>query len=166
MEFKPLVSLSYEFFFTIINTIALFFILRRLLFKPVIKIIDDRERDIKDRIDEGNRAQEEGLKFKEEYEGKLDQVKNQGQEILELSKKRADERAEKIIFEARQEASAIKEKASLDIERERQQAFEDVKGEISDIAILAATKVIEKDMDTDKHKELIDDFISKVGDVR
>src|SRR3712207_204375 len=166
MEFKPLVSLSYEFFFTIINTIVLFFILKRLLFKPVIKIIDDRERDIKDRIDEGNRAQEEGLKFKEEYEGKLDQVKNQGQEILELSKKRADERAEKIIFEARQEASAIKEKASLDIERERQQAFEDVKGEISDIAILAATKVIEKDMDTDKHKELIDDFISKVGDVR
>lgn len=166
MEFKPLVSLSYEFFFTIINTIVLFFILKRLLFKPVIKIIDDRERDIKDRIDEGNRAQEEGLKFKEEYEGKLDQVKNQGQEILELSKKKADERAEKIIFEARQEASAIKEKASLDIERERQQAFEDVKGDISDIAILAATKVIEKDMDTDKHKELIDDFISKVGDVR
>src|SRR3712207_1330573 len=129
MEFKPLVSLSYEFFFTIINTIALFFILRRLLFKPVIKIIDDRERDIKDRIDEGNRAQEEGLKFKEEYEGKLDQVKNQGQEILELSKKKADERAEKIIFEARQEASAIKEKASLDImldERQTGRAWLDI----------------------------------------
>lgn len=166
MQFKPLVSLSYEFFFTIANTIILFFVLKRLLFKPVLKVIDDRDQDIKNKIDEGNRAMEEGLQFKEEYEDKLDQIKNQGQAILEKSKKKADERAEQIIFEARNEASAIKEKASLDIEKERQQAYEDVKGDISDIAILAAAKVIEKDIDSSKHKELIDEFIKEVGDVR
>lgn len=166
MQFKPLVSLSYEFFFTIANTIILFFVLKRLLFKPVLKVIDDRDQEIKKKIDDGNKALEEGLEFKEEYEEKLDQIKNQGQEILEKSKKMADERAEKIILEARNEASAIKEKASLDIEKERQQAYEDVKGDISEIAILAASKVIEKDIDTDKHKELIDEFIKEVGDVR
>ena len=62
MQFKPLVSLSYEFFFTIANTIILFFVLKRLLFKPVLKVIDDRDQEIKKKIDDGNKALEEGVR--------------------------------------------------------------------------------------------------------
>ena len=69
-----------------------------------------------------------------------------------------------IIVAAKQEASQLKEKASKDVEQERQKVMNEIKNEISNIAILAASKVIEKDIDSKKHKELIDNFIKEVGE--
>ena len=69
-----------------------------------------------------------------------------------------------IIAAAKQEASQLKEKASKDVEQERQKVMNEIKNEISNIAILAASKVIEKDIDSKKHKELIDNFIKEVGE--
>lgn len=53
MEFKPLVGLTYELFFTLINVLVLFLILRKILFKKVINVMDAREADIKNDIEEG-----------------------------------------------------------------------------------------------------------------
>ena len=82
------------------------------------------------------------------------------------AKRRAEEKSSEIIASAKREAENIKTKASADIEKERQQAYNDVKGEISSIALLAASKVIEKDIDKSKHEELIDEFIKEVGDAK
>ena len=69
-----------------------------------------------------------------------------------------------IIANAKEEASQLKEKASKDVEQERQKVMNEIKNEISNIAVLAASKVIEKDIDSNKHKELIDNFIKEVGE--
>lgn len=166
MEFKPLVGLTPEVFITIANTLVLFLILKKVLFKPVMKIMDEREADIKSDIEQGKKAKEEGLKFKSEYETKVGAARDEGQQIVEMAKKRAEEKSSEIIASAKREAENIKTKASADIEKERQQAYNDVKGEISSIALLAASKVIEKDIDKSKHEELIDEFIKEVGDAK
>ena len=166
MEFKPLVGLTPEVFITIANTFILFLILKKLLFKPVMQIMDDRDAEINRNIDKGKKAKEEGLKFKSEYETKVGAARSEGQQIVESAKRRAEERSSEIIAQAKQEAENIKIKASADIEKERQQAYNDVKGEISSIALLAASKVIEKDIDKSKHEELIDEFIKEVGDAK
>ena len=166
MEFKPLVGLTPEVFITIANTFILFLILKKLLFKPVMQIMDERDAEIKRNIDQGKKAKEEGLKFKSEYETKVGAARSEGQQIVESAKRRAEERSSEIIAQAKQEAENIKIKASADIEKERQQAYNDVKGEISSIALLAASKVIEKDIDKSKHEELIDEFIKEVGDAK
>lgn len=166
MEFKPLVGLTPEVFITIANTLVLFLILKKVLFKPVMKIMDEREADIKSDIEQGKKAKEEGLKFKSEYETKVVAARDEGQQIVEMAKRRAEEKSSEIIASAKREAENIKTKASADIEKERQQAYNDVKGEISSIALLAASKVIEKDIDKSKHEELIDEFIKEVGDAK
>ena len=166
MEFKPLVGLTPEVFITIANTLVLFLILKKVLFKPVMKIMDEREADIKSDIEQGKKAKEEGLKFKSEYETKVGAARDEGQQIVEMAKRRAEEKSSEIIASAKREAENIKTKASTDIEKERQQAYNDVKGEISSIALLAASKVIEKDIDKSKHEELIDEFIKEVGDAK
>lgn len=166
MEFKPLVGLTPEVFITIANTLVLFLILKKILFKPVMKIMDEREADIKSDIEQGKKAKEEGLKFKFEYETKVGAARNEGQQIVEMAKRRAEEKSSEIIANAKKEAENIKIKASVDIEKERQQAYNDVKDEISSIALLAASKVIEKDIDKSKHEELIDEFIKEVGDAK
>ena len=143
-----------------------FLILKKILFKPVMKILDEREANIKNDIEQGKKAKEEGLKYKSEYETKVGAARSEGQQIVEMAKRRAEEKSLEIITNAKKEAENIKLKASADIEKERQQAYNDVKEEISSIALLAASKVIEKDIDKSKHEELIDEFIREVGDAK
>ena len=168
MEFKPLIGITYEFVFQLVNTFLVFFLLKKLLFKPVLGIIEAREKDIKEDIREnlaqGERAKKEGLSLKSEYEEKLNSAKEQGQEIIKQATLRAEQKENEIIAAAKQEASQLKEKASKDVEQERQKGMNEIKNEISNIAILAASKVIEKDIDSKKHKELIDNFIKEVGE--
>ncbi len=164
VEFKPLIGLTYEFLFQIINTILVFLILKKLLFKPVMSVIEEREKDIRTDLAKGERAKKEGISLKEEYEGKLSSAKSQGQEIIKQATLRAEQKENEIISTAKQEAQAIKEKANKDVKQERQKVMNEVKNDISNIALLAASKVIEKDIDKSKHKELIDNFIKEVGE--
>ena len=157
MEFKPLIGITYEFIFQIVNTFLVFFLLKKLLFKPVLGIIEARENDIRENLAQGERAKREGLTLKSEYEEKLNLAKDQGQEIIKQATLRAEQKETEIIANA-------KEKASKDVEQERQKVMNEIKDEISNIAVLAASKVIEKDIDSNKHKELIDNFIKEVGE--
>lgn len=166
MELKPLVGLTPEFFFTLFNTLVLFLVLRIILFKPVLKIMETRESEIKRDLEEGAKAKEEGLLLKSEYEKKVSEARSEGQAIVEQAKKRAEKRTEEMLAHARKEAENIRNKANVDIEKERQQAFLDVKNEVSDMAVSIASKIIEKDIDNDKHKELIDEFVKEVGDAK
>ena len=67
VEFKPLISVSYELVFQLINTFLVFWLLKKLLFKPVMDIIEARENDIKSNLAEGEKAKTEGLSLKKEY---------------------------------------------------------------------------------------------------
>ena len=164
--FKPVVTLSWELGIQIINTIILFWILKRILFKPVLNIIDAREEGIKNDIATGEKAKNEGLALKEQYEQKLLVSKNEGQEIIKQATLRAEEKSAEIISTAKEEASTIKERASKDIAQEKEKAMNELRTEISAMAILAASKVIEKDIDQSKHEEMINKFIEEVGEAK
>ena len=130
----------------------------------VLNIIESRENDIQDNLAKGELAKSQGIALKNEYEEKISRAKEEGQEIIKQATLRAEQKSEEIISEAKQEATHIKEKANKDIELERQKVMNEIKDDISDIALLAASKVIEKDIDKAKHEDLINDFIKKVGE--
>lgn len=164
MEFKNLIGLTpVEFTFQIINTIVIFIIVKKLLFKPVMEIINARESEIQLSLSEGERVKKEGYKLKEQYEKEMSQAKEQGQEIIKQATLRATQKEEEIITSAKNEAKAIVDKANKDIAQEKQKAINEIKNDISEIAILAASKVIEKDIDKSKHQELINNFINEVA---
>ena len=166
MEFKPLVGLTYELFFTLANVLILFLILRKILFKKIIDVMDARDADIKNNIEAGQKAKEEGMKFKSEYETSIQDARDEGQMIVDFARKRAEEKSDTIISEAKKEAEYIKQKANNEIAKEKEQAFNNIKSEISEIAVLAASKVIEKDIDKAKHEDLIENFIKEVGEAK
>ena len=166
MEFKPVVTITWELAIQITNTIVLFWILRKILFKPVLSIIDARESAIKSDIATGEQAKSEGLALKAEYEQKLAAVKNEGQEIIKQATLRAEQKSDEIISSAKEEAISLKERANKDIAQEKQKVMNELKNDISSIAILAASKVIEKDIDQAKHEEMINKFIEEVGEAK
>lgn len=166
MGLKPVVTITWELAIQIVNTIILFWILKRILFKPVLNIIDARENAIKADIATGEQAKNEGLALKAEYEQKLSVAKSEGQEIIKQATLRAEQKSEEIISTAKEEAISLKDKANRDIAQEKEKVMNELKNDISNIAILAASKVIEKDIDQAKHEEMINKFIEEVGEAK
>lgn len=161
---RGLVEFNATFVFQIINTLVIFLALRHFLFNPVTEMMEKRTKSIEGSIQEAERKNKESDKLKAEYEEKLQEIKKERNVIIEDATRRAQDRGDEIVGAAELEAKKAMEKAAKEIEREKQKMLNDLKGEISELAIAAAEKVIEKDLDQNTHKDMINKFIDKAGE--
>ena len=149
--------------FTWCNLLILYLVLKKILFKPIKNMIDSRQKEVDDMYSNAENAEAEANGMRREYEEKLSGAKAESEEILRDAQRRAILREEEIIKAAEAEAGRIMERAEAEIELERRRAVNDVKDEVSEIAISIAEAVIERDIAEKEHKELIDSFIEKMG---
>lgn len=161
-----LVEFNATFFFQIANTFILFLILKKLLFEPVTKFISEREDEIASNIKSAKDREEAALKLKEEYRVKIKGIESKGKEIIKEARTGADKQASEIIQKARDEEKELRLANQKELEREKVKAINELKDEISELTIMTASKVIEKDLSAEDHKVLIDQFIDEVGDVK
>ena len=148
--------------FTLINTLIIFILFKVFLFKPVGKILDKRNEMAAAEIAEAKRAKESAAKTEQEYIEKLAKAK-EAADIMKQATLRAQKREEEIVNEANQKAAEIKARAEENIERDKQRAVNDIKDEISDIVIMAASKVVEKEISAKDNEAIIADFLQNVG---
>lgn len=149
--------------FTLINTLIIVILFRIFLFKPVGKILDKRNEMAAAEIAEAKRAKESAAKTEQEYIEKLAKAKEEAADIMKQATLRAQKREEEIVNEANQKAAEIKARAEENIERDKQRAVNDIKDEISDIVIMAASKVVEKEISAKDNEAIIADFLQNVG---
>lgn len=161
-----LVELSWTFVFQLINTLILYLILRKFLFGPVTNFMHKRENEIKNQIQHAKQLDEEAQKLKADYEAKLLLAEEEGKDVVKKYTQRAENRAFEIVKTAEAEVDNMKLNAHRELERERVKAVNELKGQISELTILAASKVVEKDLNEADHKELINKFISEVGETQ
>lgn len=148
---------------TLAQFLILCFILWKLLYKPVSKMLNERKENIQKDIDGAKELREEAVKLKEDYESRIAQSRKEAQEIIESGRKRGEEVKENIVEEAKEEANSIIKKAKREIEAEKEKALLEIKAQSGEMALLIASKIIEEDMNSDKHKKLIDKFVDEVG---
>ena len=161
-----LVELNWTFVFQLMNTLILFLILKKFLFGPVTSFMKKREDEIKNQIQAAKNLDEDAHKLKAEYELKLTHADDEGKDIIKKYTQRAENRAFEIVKTAEAEVDTMKLNAHRELERERVKAVNELKGQISELTILAASKVVEKDLNEADHKELINKFISEVGETQ
>lgn len=149
---------------TLINTLILFLVLKHFLFKPVNKILDERKQNVEETYRQADEKLTEAARLESEYTEKLANAKEESAEIVKNATKRAQTRSDEIIAEAKKEASSLIVKANADIEKEKKRAVNQIKDEISDIALAVAEKVVEKEIDPKDHERLIESFISELGE--
>lgn len=149
---------------TLINTLILFLVLKHFLFKPVNKILDERKQNVEETYRQADEKLSEAARLESEYTEKLANAKEESAEIVKNATKRAQTRSDEIIAEAKKEASSLIVKANADIEKEKKRAVNQIKDEISDIALAVAEKVVEKEIDPKDHERLIESFISELGE--
>ena len=150
--------------FTLINTVALFLVLKKFLFKPVMKMITDRQKEIDDLYDDAGKAKENAKALEAEYTRKLSAAAQTGERMVKEAVARGQHREEEIIRQANLEADAIREKAAADIAREKKKAVNDAKNEISEMALAIAGKVVGRSLSDADHAGLVDRFIEELGE--
>ena len=148
--------------FTLINTLIIFLIFRFFLYKPVCGILDKRKEMAAAEIAEAKAAKESAAKAEQEYLDRLADAKTEAAEIVKQATARAQAREEEIVAEANKQAQSIRAKAESDIERDKKRAINEIKDEISEMVVLAATKVVEREISEKDNEEIISGFLANV----
>ena len=146
------------------NLVILFLILKKLLFKPVKKIVDKRQKEIETEYKKAEKTQAEADAIKAEWEGKMATAEAEADKIISDAVERADSRNEVMLYESREKADQIIRKAKADIERERKDARETIKKEIVDVSQTLSEQIIGREINMDDHRDLIDRAIDRIGE--
>ena len=163
-EFESFVGVNlWTMLFAWVNLLILYLFLKKLLFNPVKKMIDDRQKEVDDMYDSAEKDRTDAAEMKAEYEEKIDHANEESEEILRSAVRRAQLKEEEILREANAKADRVLERAEERIEQEKKRALNEVKNEVSGMAIGIASAIIERDVKEDEHKNLIDSFIDGIG---
>lgn len=150
--------------FTLLNTVILFFVLKKFLFGPVMKMIADRQKEIDTMYSDADAAKLEADQLRAEYEDKLADAQKTGERLVKEATVRAQAREEDILRQANAEADAIRRKAEADVAREKKKAINDAKDEIAGLAMDIAGKVVGHSLDDKDQSALVDRFIEQLGE--
>lgn len=145
--------------FTLINTAILFLGLKHFLFRPVNAVLEQRQQIIDSSLQEAEEARASAEAAKTEYAEKLAASKEESAEMLRKAAGQAQRRADAIVAEARADAAAVLRQNAEELEQEKRRAARVLRDEVSALAVLAAEKVISREINPDDHARLIDEFI-------
>ncbi|MDE5936166.1 MAG: F0F1 ATP synthase subunit B [Ruminococcus sp.] len=156
--------LNFEFwsiFWAVLNILILFILLRIFLFKPINKMLDDRTQSIQKDINDAEHAKREAEELRQQYENSISEAKEEAGKILREAHDYAEAERAEIIRKSHEEADEIVNSADETIENERRRVIQQAHAQIADLAIEAASKVVSANLDDEKNRKLVDDFLSE-----
>ncbi|MCR5754100.1 MAG: F0F1 ATP synthase subunit B [Acetatifactor sp.] len=149
---------------TVINLLILYLLVRRFLFKPVRKILDDRQAEIDKQYAAAKQAQDTAEEMKKQYEQSFAGIEEEKSAILTEARELAHDEYEKMIEDAKEQAVKIKAdaKKAADIQQERY--LQQARDQIADLVVAATAKLVASRQDEEADRELYDQFIAKTGE--
>lgn len=144
-----------------VNFLILLALLYFFGFKRILKMLDERSQKIRDSVEQADQVKAEAGRAEEENKKKLEAAAKEGQEAISRAMRAGEDARQRAQEEAKEEAAGLIDKARQDIERERNAIIGELRGEFADLAIVAAEKVIEKSLDKESHRELIDKVLDE-----
>ena len=165
MQTLDVISVNiWQILISLINLFLLFLIFKKLLFKPVKKVLDQRQKELDDQYAAAEDAEQKANENRREWEERLSEVDAKADVILQNATDNAKYRSDKIVTEAKERADAIIRVAQTEAELERQKAVDGIKREIVEVSGALTEKMLEREINTEDHRVLIDSFIEKIGD--
>ena len=154
----------WEIITQLINLLLLFLLLKHFLFKPVQNILNARQAEIDKSYADAETAQTRAEELRDEYEKRISDAKAEAADIAKAASRKAQAHYDEVVGTAKADAARLREKAEAQIEQEKKKAMNELKDEISGIAVDIASKVVEREIDEKDHEELISEFIKSVGE--
>lgn len=167
MQTLDVISVNlWQILISLINLVLLFLIVKKFLYKPVRKVLEQRQNEIDKLYEEASESRLSARADEEEWNRKIQLADSKANEIISDAQSKANLRKNDIISEAKQTAEGIIRQAENDAELERKKAEADIKTEIVDISAKMAQKILEREINMDDHKDIIDSFVENKGDKR
>ena len=165
MEVQQFISIApWTIIFQILNLLLLMVLFKKYLFKPVTEILEKRQAEIEGHYQEAQQAETDAKAMKADYESKMAGARQEADRVIKTATESANAMSASIIEDARTQADQLKRRAQTEIDLERRRAFDEVKGELSGIALDIASQVIEREVNEKDHEAFINEFIKNVGE--
>ena len=149
---------------TVLNLLILLFILKKLLFGRVNKVLEDRAALIQQTLDEAQGEKRKADELKQEYEDRLAQARTEANGILAQAKTRGEKEYQAILVQAQEDAQRTRDQSKARAEAEREEMLRTARREVAQLAVLAASKVTRKTLDADSDRAILDDFLAEAGE--
>ena len=165
MEVQQFISIApWTIIFQILNLLLLMVLFKKYLFKPVTEILEKRQAEIEGHYQEAQQAETDAKAMKADYESKMAGARQEADRVIKTATESANAMSASIVEDARTQADQLKRRAQTEIDLERRRAFENMKGELSGIALDIASQVIEREVNEKDHEAFINEFIKNVGE--
>jgi F-type H+-transporting ATPase subunit b len=147
---------------TVVSFIALLYILGRYAYKPMMFLVERREKRIRESLQEAEEAKRKAEAAAAEREEILRQAQDEARRVVEGAKEAAEGQRRRILDETREDAARMMRQAEEEIKRERRQALSELTETVADLATDAAERIVRAELDKEKHLKLIDELITEL----
>ena len=161
MEYTGLIEINWSIIMIWITVIVLFLVLKKFFFEKVKNFMETRSNSIQDAFDSAEGVNRRADEKMQNYTKRIANVEAEGREIIRDAKIKADAQAREIIEDANKQATEIMNKAEKNIEREKQKAMEEMRKEVAALAMLAAERIVEREIQNIGQDEIVDEVINK-----
>ncbi|MBT3865296.1 F0F1 ATP synthase subunit B [Candidatus Peregrinibacteria bacterium] len=138
----------------VVNFFILLFILTKLVYKPILNLLDKRKKMIEKNVEDTQRIEERLEKLEEEKTKILSEASSKAMEVIEVAKKEAEEEKQQTLANAKKEISSLAERYRSQLQDEKAQMMNEIKGELAEIIIKSSEKIIKKEFSGDDQKRL------------
>ncbi len=145
----------------LVNFLILLTLLYLVAYKPILRMLDNRSRRIKESMDQAQETAERYARAEDEVRAQLEQSRQEGQALISQASQMGERVREEARQEARQEAETLVNRARGEIQRERETAIDELRSEFAELAISAAEKVINRSLDKEAHRKLIEEVLEE-----
>lgn len=159
-----MLRLDINLLFTIVNLLVLYLLMKKFLFSPVNAVLKKRKELLEQQYRDASLTKENALKLKDEYEAALKSAKDVSEQFVEDAKANARKEYDRIIKETDMEAKKMLEKAQQEIEMERSRTLSRMKSEVTELAMVAAAKIVSKESTEMNNHKLYDEFLSEIDE--
>lgn len=146
----------------IVNFVILLFLLKKLLYKPLINLMNNRRQKIVEGLEKAKRGEEEFQKIQELREKELAKIQREAETIIQKAKEVGDKKQQEILKEAEEKTKKIIEEAKGRIEIEKEKMLKEVRQDIASLVVGATEKILKEKVDKNKEKEMINEVFKKL----
>ena len=150
----------------IVNFVILFGLLYLVAYKPVMRMLDERSGKVKESMEQTEYIKEQAAHAEEEFKRQIEAAGKEGQEVIARAVRTGEEVRQQAQQEARQDAEVLITRARTEIQRERDDAVDELRKEFADLTLLAAEKVIDRSLDKEAHRQLIEKTLEESTTLR
>lgn len=150
-------------FWTTLTFLLLLFLLKKFAWKPILTALQQRELAIKESLEQAEKAKEEAKKILQQNEANLVKAEEEAKKIIEQSRQYAENLKQQILNESKLQAKKLIDDATSEIERKKNASLDELKNQIAQIAVDAASKIIKENLDSEKNKNLVQDYIKEIS---